>query len=80
MRTEEMVGILRTPSYRPCKQLPGKGQFITVTNEEPLADTVGGQIPDGRALTTSTIMSFHDVDGGRQVTTRSGSVYFIEPL
>ena len=80
MRTETITGTLRGHNYGVSRTLPGKGTSIIVTNDEPLADEVDGQKPDGRQLTTSAIVSFHDVDGGRQVTTRSGSIYFIEPI
>ena len=80
MRTETMVGTLRGASFGVCTTLPGKGSRIRVVNDAPIEDKIDGQKTSGRELTTSAIVSFHDVDGGRQVTTQSGSIYFIEPI
>ena len=33
-----------------------------------------------RIISTSPVTSYRDVPGGRQITTKSGSVYFIEVL
>ena len=80
MRTETMTGTLYSEARKERDSLPEKGNRLIVTNTEPLNEFVDGMKTDHRELSTSYIVNFHDVDGGRQVTTKSGSIYFIEPI
>ena len=78
LRTETVTGTLLIARTNPVQsRLPEVGEQPIVYNDKPVGTKQG---ENGRMFNTSPIVKVYDVDGGRQITTESGSIYFLEPL
>lgn len=76
MRTDTMMGDILIVGSVNQSRLPEVGEQPVITNAKPVENMAAA----GRMLNTSKVSKYYDVDGGRQITTESGSIYFIEPL
>ena len=77
MRTDTIVGEIYIVGTTPLQsRLPEVGEQPVVFNAQPLDNPEANT----RMFNTSKVSKHYDVDGGRQITTESGSIYFIEPM